>query len=329
MKFIKMMTLALLLALISSAVPAVFTHAAPADRAVLKGSAPPWANSNNLTGSADPADSVGFRVYLGWNNADAAAALAQAVSDPNSSSYGKYLTPAQFRKQFAPSQAQVNAVQSWLKSQGFTIDYTPTNNHYVAAEGTVAHVEAAFGAQLGMYAVNGQSVRSPMRDVSIPTSLSAIVNGVIGLDDSAIFVHTDHVADKNAPPSAGFRNAPPLSAYWAELPSPYPFSAGFTDVPLPTAPWSIKGHTPDQIKGAYGISGYDGAGQTVAIIDAYASPTIVDDVNEWSRRRGLSTMNASQLVQHEDPARLSLDDRIASGICDPNIGAIKCYAQWS
>jgi subtilase family serine protease len=59
----------------------------------------------------------------------------------------------------------------------------------------------------------------------------------------------------------------------------------------------VRGHTPAQIKGAYGISGYDGAGQTVAIIDAYASPTILADVNQWSINRGLPTMNASQLVQ--------------------------------
>ena len=95
--------------------------------------------------SADPAGDVGFRVYLGWQNPDAAQATAKAVSDPHSASYGHYLSPAEFRREFAPSQAQVGAVQSWLRSQGFTIDYTPTNNHYVAAEGTIGQAEAAFG----------------------------------------------------------------------------------------------------------------------------------------------------------------------------------------
>src|SRR4029079_18577848 len=92
--------------------------------------------------------------------------------------------------------------------------------------------------------------------VSVLTSLSRSVSAVIGLDDSAVFVHTDHVIDKNAPPSAGFRNAPPLSAFWAEQVSPYAYPTGFTGVSNPpTAPWSIRGHTPDQIKGAYGITG--------------------------------------------------------------------------
>jgi subtilase family serine protease len=275
--------------------------AAASGRATLPGSVPAWANSNNYVGAADPNASVGFRVYLGWQNAAAAEALAQAVSNPRSAQYGQYLTPQQFRRQFAPSQNQVTAVQSWLKSQGFTVIYTPTNNHYISAEGTVAQAQAAFGVQFGMYKVNGKTVRSPSGDVSVPDTLAATVSGVLGLDDSAVFVETDHI--KDAPPSGGFRNAPPLSDYWAEFVSPYAYPAGFTDVSNPpTAPWTVRGYTPDQIKGAYGISNqYDGAGQTVAIIDAYASPTILADVNEWSTRHGLPTMSPSQLVEVVPP----------------------------
>lgn len=263
---------------------------------ILHGSAPAWANSNNVKGAADPNGNVNFRVYLGWQNSSAAEALARAVSDPKSAQYGQYLSPEQFRKQFAPSQSQVNAVKAWLKSQGFSIDYTPDNNHYVAAEGTVAQAQAAFDVKFGMYNVKGRSVRSPAGDISIPNSLANVVSGVVGLDDSYEFVQYDHVID--APPSAGFRNAPPLSAYWAQNVSQYAYPSGFTNLSSPsTVPWCIKGLTPDQIKGAYGISGYDGSGQTVAIIDAYASPTILNDVNKWSTNRGLPTMNPSQLVQ--------------------------------
>jgi subtilase family serine protease len=233
---------------------------------------------------------IGFRVYLGWNNPTAAVALAQAVSDPHSSSYRQYLTPGRFRQQFAPSQAQVAAVQSWLRSQGFVVNYTPKNNHYVSAQGTIGQAQAAFATQFAMYTVHGKTVRSPSTDVSIPSSLASTISGVVGLDESAAFVEPDRVVDTNGPPPAGFRNAPPLSAYWAQQLSPYAFPNGFTDIPLPSVPWTVKGHTPAQIKEAYGISGYDGAGQTVAIIDAYASPTILQDVNQWSTNRGLPTI---------------------------------------
>jgi subtilase family serine protease len=300
MKLLKVITAAVMFTLVASAMTRTAIQPPP-DSTVLKGSAPAWANSRNLAAAADPADSVGFRVYLGWNNPAAAEQLARAVCDPNSSLYGQYVTAVEFRKRFAPSQAQVDAIQSWLRSQGFSVVYTPTNNHYIAAEGTVAQAEAAFGTRFAIYTVNGQSVRSPSSDVSIPNSLANIVTAVVGLDESAVFVHTNHViADKDAPPIEGFRNAPPLSAFWAEKLSAYSFPAGFTDV-AGHVPWSVKGHTPSQIKGAYGISGYDGANQTIAIIDAYASPTILQDVNQWSINRGLPTMNPSQLVQVVPP----------------------------
>jgi subtilase family serine protease len=70
----------------------------------------------------------------------------------------------------------------------------------------------------------------------------------------------------------------------------YAFPTGFTDLSnvLSSVPWSEKGHTPAQIKGTYNISAaYDGTGQTVAIIDAYASPTILQDANQWSINRGI------------------------------------------
>jgi subtilase family serine protease len=51
-------------------------------------------------------------------------------------------------------------VQTWLKSQGFSVEYTPQNNHYVSAEGTVAQAEAAFGTTFGEYSVGGLTVRS-------------------------------------------------------------------------------------------------------------------------------------------------------------------------
>jgi subtilase family serine protease len=265
---------------------------AASGRTTLRGSAPAWANSKNYRGPANPSEDVGFRVYLGWNNPSAVEALARAVSDPRSASYGKYVTPAQFRQQFAPSQAQVGAVQAWLRSQGFSVEYTPSNNHYVSAEGTVAQAASAFGTTFGIYRTHGLDVRSPSSDVSVPTSLDGIVSGVLGLDDSAQFVHSDHVSS-DAPPPPAFVSAQPCSAYWGEKQA-----VGFTN-PYGggTLPYAPCGYTPDQVTGAYGISGYDGSGQTVGIIDAYAAPTILQDANQWSINRGLPTFKANQFTQ--------------------------------
>ncbi len=172
------------------------------------------------------------------------------------------------------------------------MEYTPSNNLYVSAEGTVAQAQSAFGTSFGLYAVSGLVVRSPSSDVSIPNSLAGIVTGVLGLDDSAQFVFTNHSVG-DAPPPPAFVSAQPCSTYWGQNQA-----VGFTNpYGTGTLPYAPCGYTPQQIKGAYGISGYDGSGQTVAIIDAYAAPTIVQDVNQWSINRGLPTLTANQLVQ--------------------------------
>src|ERR1700720_2209778 len=186
-------------------------------RATLKGSKPSWASSGKYAGAASANAHIGFRVYLGWRNSAGAEALARSVSDPRSSSYRHYLTPAQFRQQFAPTTDQVGQVQSWLANQGFNVVYTPANNHYVSAEGSVGQAQTAFGTSFGMYKARGLTLRAPSADVTIPSSLAGVVNGVVGLDQSYEFVHPDHIVDTNAPPSAGFRNAPPLSDFWAEF----------------------------------------------------------------------------------------------------------------
>lgn len=270
-------------------------HAASSGRSTLAGSAPSWANAKNYAGTANASDTVGFRVYLGWNNEAAVEAYAQAVSDPHNSLYKHYLTPTQFRQQYAPSQAQVGAVQSWLRSQGFSVEYTPQNNHYISAEGTIAQAQTAFGVAFNMYNVDGLTVRSPSTNVSVPSSIAASIDGIIGLDDSAQFVYTNHAVDGNAPPPAAFVSAQPCSTYWGQNQA-----TGFTNPygsgALPYAPC---GYTPAQIKGAYGLasSSYDGSGQTVAIIDAFAAPTILQDVNQWSVNRGLPTMKNNQFTQ--------------------------------
>jgi subtilase family serine protease len=70
---------------------------------------------------------------------------------------------------------------------------------------------------------------------------------------------------------------------------------------------------PSQLRSAYGVgSGLNGAGQTVAIIDAYASPSILNDVNTYSAALGepaLTPANYSQIV----PTPAQFVDQAACG----------------
>ena len=271
----------------------------------LAGSTPAWANAGNQKSAADPSSWVNFRVYLQLRNADKAAALAQAVSTPGSSYYGKFLSPAQFKQQYAPSSSDVTAVSSWLQSQGMTVAYTPSNNHYVAAEGTVAQVQAAFGTKLNNYNVDGVTLRGNASDLAVPSSLAPAVAGIVGVDQSSMLVQPANVVADSKPsagPSAGFRNARPCSNYWAQ------YTTGTTKVEgvnLPAygtdadTPFAPCGYGPQALRQAYGADQQSatGRGITVAIIDAFASPTIVQDAAQYFTNRGFPGFAAGQFTQ--------------------------------
>src|SRR6266566_3638327 len=198
----------------------------------------------------------------------------------------------------APGRATLpGSVPSWANSKNYVAPADASQSIgfrvYLGWKGTVAQASTAFGVDFANYAVQGLTVRSPTAELSVPSALANVVSGVLGLDDTAQFVRPYNVVD--APPPAAFVTGTPCSVYWGEKAAvgfTNPYGAGV----LPYAPC---GYTPQQIKGAYGLSGaaFDGSGQTVAIIDAYASPTIEQDVNQWSRNRGLPSFTANQFTQ--------------------------------
>src|SRR5262249_42960097 len=146
-------------------------------------SRPAWANAANKAGNVS-SDDVVVRVYLHGRDEAGLIATAHAVSNPKSARYHHYLTPAQVRAQYAPAQATVDAVRAWLSSNGLRINAAPANNIYIEAIGSPGEVQNAFGVQLSNYNVRGQQLRAPDRDLSVPSSLSSSIAGVIGVDDA-------------------------------------------------------------------------------------------------------------------------------------------------
>lgn len=274
--------------------------AAAAGRSTLPGSQPVWANAPALRSAAPATDDVNVRVYLNWRNQAAAQQTALAVSTPGSSSYHQFLTPQQFRQQFAPTQSDVTAVQQFLRGAGFSVVNTPTNNHFVAAEGTVAQAQAAFGTTLGEYAAFGKVLRAPESAVSVPTSLAGIVQAVVGLDQSAALMQPTNTPgngpnQNHGAPGIGFRAGRPCSLWYGEKTIATPNAPAYGTSVKPLAPC---GYTPAQVRGLYGLDtvAQDGSGQTVAFVGANASPTLQQDVARYSSLHGLAAPKITELV---------------------------------
>lgn len=267
------------------AVPVGLASAAtPAARAAVQ-AASPAATSGRYVAATAASTPIDFTVGLQLKDAAGARALAQAVSDPSSASYRQYLTAAQWEQRFSPTPASVAAVTSWLRSQGITVTAVTPDRMTIEASGTAAQISAAFGTSLNEYRVAGRVVRLAAGSLSVPSDLAPLVSGVAGVDEDLATPDTTTGGDAVAPPP-GFKNPPQdCGQYYGQTSaSGEPAYGGGYEHPLP---WTPCGYTPAQLQSAYNLSGAiasgdDGNGVTVAIVDAYASSTLLSDAQKYA-----------------------------------------------
>ena len=289
--------------------------AAPQGRHPLDGSMPKWLHQARDMGTSASTQRMNFGVLLGMRDQAGAAATLQAISDPSSSSYGKWLTNAEFDARYAPAKSSVTAVQGWLRSEGFQITKTLPSGMYVEASGSVSQVESTFGTSVHNYSYLGKDVHANNSQLSLPANTPAAVTsavaGVIGIDQGTALKHT---ADTEPGPPPGARyGVQPCSAYYAQKVA--------TDKPEAYGkhqPYAVCGYGPQQLQGAYGESallkaGINGRGITVAITDAYAAPTIYADAQKYNKVHKQPLFKPGQFSQIV-PAPNGFDN---ADVCEP------------
>lgn len=240
-------------------------------------------------GAAPAASSADIRVYLSGQDPAGLDALAEQVSTPGTPQYGHYLTPAQYTAEFGPSAQQTAAVDSWLRGCGLTV--TSANTHYIGAQGDMGAVQCAAGTPMHVYQYHGTTFRAPAGQVSVPADVSAAVLGISGLSTLST---TARPAQQTAPASPAASISPGCSNYFgASLATELPKAYGAT------RPWNVCGYESGQLRSAYGLTGLSstGAGTTVAVVDPYASSTLVSDVDTYATNTGEQAWGSGQLTQ--------------------------------
>jgi subtilase family serine protease len=282
-------------ALCASAIAAASPNQASSPRSAIPGTHPEWASASARV-SAQPVTTgtVNARVYLAGQNAAGLAAYAAAVSQPGNADYGHFLSPAQVAAQFGPTGAQIAAVKSWLTGDGLTV--TSVNDSvdgYVAVTGSVSDAAKAFSVTFQNFkGPDKRTDRAPEQTATAPASVASAVLTVTGLDTAT---HQMKPGDTLPPPGPNYWVAGPCSQYYGQkIATTEPSAYGTKQ------PWTNCGYTPSQVRGAYGVtqSGMTGKGQTVAIVDAYASPTMLGDANEFSKVVGDKPFRPGQYQQY-------------------------------
>ncbi len=289
------------------------TAATAADTAKIEGNVGGWVSKAQRVGTAAADSRVKIVLHMALRNPQGLQTLVEAVSKPSSPSYGKYLTQAGFRARFAPDPADTASAAALLTNAGMKNVTVGPAGAYVSADATVAQVSAAFGVTQDLYAYQGRTVRANSELPSVPAALAGKVLAIEGLDQSAER-HPNHVSvtqgERRAPQGIKAEDTaavtpPPVAA---GLPSPYcdtyagDLEATLSTAPSPypaTLPWLICGYTPQQVRQAYGLNivPATGSGVTVAIVDAYASPTLMADGNSYAKNHNLPQLTASNFSQ--------------------------------
>jgi subtilase family serine protease len=273
------------------------TAAQAAGRPQIANTRQEWAiPGHRVGGGAVTAGTVSANVYLTGQNLTGLTAYATAVSTPGNRLYGHYLTAAQVKERFGATAGQVSAVESWLRSAGLRVTGVSTGiGGYVAVTGSVASAGQAFGVTFANFkAPDGHTYRANQQAATAPSSVAGDVLTVSGL---STFKGDVKPADQLPPPGSNYWVAPPDSAYYGQ-------KIATTEPPAygKSQPWNVAGYTQAQIRDAYGVtqSGMTGKGQTVAIVDAYASPTMPADANEFAAVTGDKPFKPGQYAQHLD-----------------------------
>ena len=265
--------------------------AAPSGPHALPGSVPSWAVAKNRAASTDSTQQVTFRVYLNYRGGDAAAAYASSVSTPGSANYKKFLTPAQFRAQFSPAQADVNSV-----SRGSRARASPSAPPRTTASTSRPPAPSPRQPRRSTPPSRSTAPRArrcaatPLRSRSRPASPRSRASS------GSTSRRPWPTRTRSRPGPALFRNAQPTSDYWGQKTVQNTPTPDGTALPSSPSAFAPKGYAGAQLQGLYGMtgaigSGNDGHGVTVGIIDAYASPTILQDANTYSAAHGLPSLN--------------------------------------
>lgn len=136
-----------------------------------QGKADPALQLNSVTLVLKPSDS---------QQADLNSLLAQQ-QDPASKNYHNWLTPEQFADRFGASQADIDKIVAWVQSQQLTVTSVARGRNAVMLKGTAAQAQSAFGTEIHMYLVNGETHYANATEPSLPAALQGVVLAIHGL----------------------------------------------------------------------------------------------------------------------------------------------------
>jgi len=288
--------------------------------ALMAGSAlaAPNGQATNM-GPEDESKQISVTVWLNPNNKAALDSMVEQMYDKSSSSYHRFLTMEQMNAQFAPTAKQVGVVRSFLAGHNMQVTSIAANNLFVVARGRVGDAQSAFNTKINRLMVNGTMHRVTAPEPSVNDPAGALIGSVEGLSDLQYQanVHPSINPATKTPYQGVLPTAVgadglffsgeclrPAESQTFKTGGSFPiaiytgnrYGADITNTMAPNLP--PCGYDAAEIQQAYGLNkvykkGLDGTGQTIVIVDAFGSNSIVNDANLFSELNGLPALTSS------------------------------------
>ena len=253
-------------------------------------------------------------VVLKLHNRAAFDAAVKELYDPTSPSYQKWFTDADFAK-YAPTAAEVKTVQQELTKQGLSVVSVDPQNFSIRVHGNTSIVEKAFQTELHTFNYNKSTFQAHIREAQLSGAAGALVDSVVGLDrhqvqplltvaknpqtNQQLFKKKVTAADIGSTLLGEITGAPLSAATLATYKTPgasLPLGV-YYGTTYDSNPKLTVSYTPAQLQNHYGLTplikqGYDGRGQTIALVEAYGYAAAETDANAAAKVFGLPALTS-------------------------------------
>ncbi len=278
-------------------------------------------------GRQAPAAPVSGTVWLPLHNKAALDAAVENMYTAGSPGYHKFLSPAELR-QFAPASAEVERVKTELAAHNLTVVKADPDNYFVKFAGQTSDFEQAFHTAVSQYRTKGgATVRALTTEPTLGGDAAGLFGALTGISGPGMRSYLRHpaspvsgeqtgrvaVAALQNPEGAVFAsqcfylpetlhlltaNVPAATAQRATYTGLVYGAAATNSAPGTKSPCA---YAPQDIAKLYGLNtaysqGFTGAGQTIAIVDPYGSPTLPEDLATFNTLYKLSPATSANFA---------------------------------
>ncbi len=275
-------------------------------------------------GLANPSTELNLTVWLNPHNRAELDSRVEALYTPGSSTFHKWLTNGDL-KAYMPTDAEIAAVSKELAAHNLKITSTDPMNMSVRFTGRVSDVESAFNTHITDYSIRGEVVHTTSTEPKLGGAAAGLMHSLGGVN--SVSAKPMFIRPKNLKTGKVLGGIPVSSTGKTEgtifsgqcfyaasttklsgvnaFDGKTPVSESLSGINYGANPANTDqgnlppcGYSPSEVQGFYGLKtaygrGYDGAGQTIVIVDVGLNQQAEVDGNVFNRLEGLPLFTSS------------------------------------